>query len=106
MDAETTHLEITIEGTTPPVLVLAGELDPATASTFDAAVDKVLGDGASELVVDMAALTFIDSSGLRSFISAHKRIAPALLRLRRPTPFALQLLSITGLDQQFQIDTE
>ena len=106
MDAETTRLEITVEGTTPPVLVLNGELDPATASTFDAAVDKVLAEGATELVVDMAGLSFIDSSGLRSLISAHKRTEPAPLRLRRPTPFASQLLSITGLEQQFQIDTE
>lgn len=106
MDAETPRLEITFEGGAPPVLVLAGELDPATASTFDAAVDKVLGEGATELVVDMAGLSFIDSSGLRSFISAHKRLEPVPLRLRRPTAFARQLLSITGLDQQFRIDTE
>ncbi len=104
MTADTPRLLVSLEETTPPVLVLTGELDPSTAASLDAAVDQALRTGSSELVIDMAGVSFVDSSGLRSLISAHKRLAPSRLQLRRPTPFALQLLSITGLDDQFTID--
>jgi anti-sigma B factor antagonist len=87
-----------------PVITLEGELDPATAPVLDDAIDQVLSGGATTLVIDMGGLSFVDSSGLRSLISAHKRLAPEPLRLRRPTPFARQLLGITGLDQQFEIE--
>src|SRR4051812_10938852 len=94
----------TVDDSPVPVITLEGELDPATAPVLDDAIDQILAGGATELVIDMAGLSFVDSSGLRSLISAHKRLAPQPLRLRRPTPFALQLLGITGLDQQFEIE--
>ena len=107
MTAEPIRLVATVtslDHTAAPVITLEGELDPATAPVLDQTIDQLLGDGATELVIDMAGLSFVDSSGLRSLISAHKRLAPNPLRLQRPTPFARQLLAITGLDQQFVIE--
>lgn len=103
MAAEPTHLTVTIEQDSPTVIVLVGELDPATAPLLEQAIQDVLDAGATELTVDMAGLTFVDSSGLRALIGLHKQLAPARLRLRQPSPFALQLLSITGLADQFEI---
>jgi anti-anti-sigma factor len=105
MASEATHLVVTTEDGSTPVIVLVGELDPATAPTLDDAVEKALTNGATGLTIDMGGLTFVDSSGLRSLISAHKRLAPEPLRLRNPGSFALQLLAITGLDDQFEIET-
>jgi len=104
MPAEATHLVVTTEDGPTPVLVLAGELDPATAPTLDDAIERALSTGATGLTIDMGGLTFVDSSGLRSLIAVHKRLAPERLHLRNPSAFAMQLLSITGLDDQFEID--
>lgn len=88
----------------PGVLVLAGELDPSTAPVLDAAIDAALARGAATLVINLAGVTFLDSSGLRSLISAHIRLGPEPLRLRGPSASARQLLTITGLDAHFVVE--
>ena len=104
MASESNRFRVVLEGGDPPVLMLSGELDPSSAPTLNAAVDKALAEGSSALVMDLAGLSFIDSAGLRSLLAAHERLAPHALHLRNPTAFALHLLSITGLDQEFHID--
>ncbi len=56
------------------VLALSGKLDATTAKTFE---DKILGlinSGAQRLVVDLALLEYVSSSGLRVFLLAAKRL--------------------------------
>ena len=45
-----------------------GELDLDTASQLDSELEALRGDGAGRLVLDMRALTFMDSTGLRLVI--------------------------------------
>ena len=104
MASESNRFQVVLEGGDPPVLALSGELDPASAPTLDAAVDAALAEGASALVMDLGGLSFIDSAGLRSLLAAHRRLAPQALHVRNPTAFAVHLLSITGLDQEFRLD--
>lgn len=59
-----------------PALTVRGDLDLATAPQFGAAVDDAL-DGAPQLVLDLSATTFLDSSGARSLVRAAKRAAAA-----------------------------
>lgn len=55
---------------TGPVLALAGELDSSTApAAHDAIRQLTLGTG-DQLVVDLAGLTFCDSSGIAALIAA------------------------------------
>jgi anti-anti-sigma factor len=81
------------------VLVLRGELDPHTAPRLRAQIDSAVDDGAHDVVLDLAGLGFIDSSGLRVIISAHKEAGErgGRLVLRSPSPTAKRLLDITGL---------
>ena len=81
------------------VLVLVGELDPHTAPILRAAIDDAVTDNTSSLVLDVAGLQFIDSSGLRVIISAHKVMDEqgGRLVLRAPTDNTRRLLEITGL---------
>jgi len=51
-------------------LVLTGELDLASAPALEGMVAQACADGASELVLDLSRLTFIDSSGLKAILSA------------------------------------
>jgi anti-anti-sigma factor len=59
---------ITIEG--PSILVkLRGEIDMRTAPQLDACLHQLRGP----TVVDCSGLDFIDSTGIRVFIMAHKQ---------------------------------
>jgi anti-sigma B factor antagonist len=51
-------------------LVLAGELDLASAPTLEATTARLCADGASEIVVDLSGLAFIDSTGLRTILGS------------------------------------
>jgi len=79
--------------------VLVGELDPHTAPILRSSVDDAVSDATATLVLDVAGLQFIDSSGLRVIISAHKTMDErgGRLVLRAPTDNTRRLLEITGL---------
>ncbi len=86
-------------------LVLSGELDAHAAQSFDRAVDELAGDGLQALSIDLANVSFIDSSGLRSLIRARKSLVPdARVCLRAPQPGAMRLLEITGLVDEFEFN--
>jgi anti-anti-sigma factor len=56
------------------VVVPTGELDLATAPSLDAALDRAFAAaGTGRVVLDLRELEFIDSSGLRSLLTARRR---------------------------------
>ena len=85
---------------TRTVLRLAGEADLTTR-----ALAEVLGAEAAKrprlLVVDMSALTFIDSAALHEIVRAHRKLRAdgGLLALVSPTPVVARILQLSGLDQ-------
>ncbi|MGZ4682955.1 MAG: STAS domain-containing protein [Acidimicrobiales bacterium] len=87
------------------VLVLVGELDPHTAPTLRSCIDDAVTDATKSLVLDVAGLQFIDSSGLRVIISAHKVMDErgGHLVLRAPTANTRRLLEITGLAEHVDL---
>lgn len=54
------------------VLVLSGHLDLATTPDLDDAIRRVCGTGCPEIVLDLSALTFVDSTGLYSVLNANR----------------------------------
>jgi anti-sigma B factor antagonist len=88
------------------VLVLVGELDPHTAPTLRGHIDREVSDSTATLVLDVAGLLFIDSSGLRVIISAHKEMADrgGQLILRSPSGNTQRLLEITGLADHVAVE--
>jgi anti-sigma B factor antagonist len=76
-------------------LVLAGEIDSYTAPDL---ADRLGADPPIE-VVDVAGVTFIDSSGLRVLVEAHQARAASGSRLvlRSPSAAVQRLLEISGL---------
>ena len=82
-----------------PVVHLAGEVDLATASDcFDAVKAGVNGGGG--VVVDLTAVTFIDSTGLRGLLELQR---VCQVRLVVPVGQARRLMTISGLDKVFEI---
>jgi anti-sigma B factor antagonist len=82
------------------VVTVAGEIDRATAPELDAALQHF--DDAS-VTVDLAAVTFIDSSGLGTLVEAHKRIglAGGRLTVSGSRPNVQKAFEITQLADMF-----
>jgi anti-sigma B factor antagonist len=75
----------------------AGELDMKTAPQLARALEQAQGEGAS-LVLDMAGVTFIDSSGLSVLISAERRARERETRFAvRPGAATGRILAIAGV---------
>lgn len=87
------------------LLVMAGEVDLATSGGFRSHVEKAIDRGARGLVVDLAEVTFIDSTMLRELLRAHHDLAGAggrLVLAAVGAPVA-RLLELTGTDGVFTI---
>jgi anti-anti-sigma factor len=54
------------------LIVLAGELDLASAPLLQAAVADALAQPIRELRLDLGRLTFVDSMGVRAILEAHR----------------------------------
>ena len=86
------------------VVAVAGEIDMATAPELAI----VLDDFAQEsVIVDLSAVTFIDSSGLATLADAHKRMGHAggKLAIDRVQPNVRKLFEITRLTELFRSDS-
>jgi anti-anti-sigma factor len=86
------------------VVALRGELDVADAASVAAAVNAV-AVRARELIVDLAGLEFIDSSGLTALLLARKqaRKAGGDLLLAGPQDQVLRVLAATRLAGVFSV---
>jgi anti-anti-sigma factor len=82
------------------VVAVVGEIDLATAAPLREAVLRLVHQQPRLMVLNLEAVTFIDSSGLRSLVAVHRR-ARALdvkLRLACLPPIPRRTLEITRLD--------
>ncbi len=90
-------LSLSVDRVTDRAYVIAGELDGSTTALFDSAVAPAREAGAA-IVLDLAGVTFIDSSGLRSLIGLGLALEGTGLVLRDPSPLVRHILEIRGLD--------
>lgn len=76
-------------------LVLIGEIDTYTAPELEGSLAGL----PDACVVDLAGVSFIDSSGLRVIVAAHtqRRERGGGLTLRAPSPSVERLLEISGV---------
>ena len=87
------------------IVAIGGELDLATVPELRRSLDDVLGR-ARRVVIDLDALTFVDSSGIGALVSVQKDVA-ALgheLVVRRCSAPVRRVLSITGADSVITIE--
>jgi anti-sigma B factor antagonist len=80
------------------VVGLRGELDLADAAAVAAALAVIIARE-PEIIIDLAGLEFIDSSGVAALARGRKlaRLAGGELRLAAPQPQAQQMLTLTRL---------
>jgi anti-sigma B factor antagonist len=101
------RLTVEVREGDPPTVVLTGEVDPHTTPQLEEALNGLVEGGATAVRIDAAGLAFIDSSGLRVLVDAHRRLGaePSVLVLADVSPTFRRLLEVTGLDQHVTIES-
>lgn len=86
-------------------VALDGELDIASAPLLDAALADVERGGERTLLLDLARVRFMDSTGLRTLLSARRRAEAAgrSLRLANLPPDVERVFEVTGVGRIFDI---
>jgi anti-sigma B factor antagonist len=98
-------LEVQTRQTDGGVTVVAptGRLDVAGAPALKEAINGLTDNGRPRVVIDMEAVSFVDSTGLGSVIAALKQIRnrQGELRLAAPNQQVRVVLELTTLDRVF-----
>ena len=87
------------------LIALTGEFDLHTGPQLERRVLEALGRGASEILVDLSEVTFIDSTTIGILMRARKRLIPLKGRLLLvcSDQNILRLFEITALDRLFEV---
>ena len=85
------------------VLSLAGELDLADAPALREALRGAVERSPRRLVVDLAEVTFVDSTVLGALVEARARIGGEAFALAAPGLEVRRALEVSGLDRHFRV---
>jgi anti-sigma B factor antagonist len=87
------------------VIAVRGEIDIFTAPEFKAHIAEAIDAGHDIVIVDLAAVSFIDSSSLGVLISSHRRLSlrDGRLIIACDVPAVLNTFKITGLDAVLEL---
>lgn len=87
-----------------PRLTLRGELDAHSAPELRARLHALIDEGSGRLIVDLAGVTFLDSTILGLLVGALRRMRESggeLLLVYPPEP-ARRIFAFTGLERVFR----
>jgi anti-anti-sigma factor len=96
-DAEASGVEASV--------LAKGEIDMATAPELDRRLQAAISTRPARIVVDLSAVTFLDSSGINALVRA-KNVGDGFgvdLVLESPNEACQRVLKVTGLDVVFDI---
>lgn len=90
----------------PMVIELAGEIDIANAGNLGDSLCQAIDLTRSGLVVDMTAVSLIDSSGMAMMVRVQHAASRqnCTVTWRAIQPFPAKALAITGLDQLLDME--
>jgi len=89
------------------VIKVGGELDLASAPQLAECLAEPGGDPSKPVVLDLSAVSFIDSSALRALLLAGRQLAEAgrTLQIGPRSEVVTRVLEVTQLDQQTEAFT-
>jgi len=98
LDTDAAEADVTV--------TVAGEIDLDTAGRFRDAALSALTAAPKTLRLDLAGVSFMDSTGLHALMATKRRadLAGVQLVLTRPSPTVARLLDLSGLDRVFERD--
>jgi anti-sigma B factor antagonist len=97
-------IQTTVQGKAA-VIALDGRMDADQAGLFEAECDRVVAQGCTHIIVDLAKLQYVSSMGLRSFLHVAKarQAANGGLALANFRGFVKQVFDVTRLTPLFRI---
>jgi len=99
------RLEVTTKGGAA-VIRVSGELDLATSPALEQELERLAGEDAPLIVVDLAELEFMDSTGLSVLVRAHQRAEESGQRFGviNSSQQVQRLLTLTGVKDRLVLD--
>jgi anti-anti-sigma factor len=97
------ELEVRVEpgaGEREVVVTVVGEIDIATAPGLRDRLRSLVDAGLRDFVVDLVGVSFMDSTGIATFLGLHRRLCEAgggKVTLRGPRASVAKVLELTGL---------
>lgn len=87
------------------IVKVSGEIDVYTAPEFKSAIGQAILSGAKDIIIDLADVDYMDSSGFGSLLGATKRVRPkgGSINLFGCSEAIERMLKITRLDTIFGI---
>ena len=86
------------------VIGVSGRLDSATSDALDAAVRSRIAAGQTRIVLDLSALDYVSSAGLRVFLMAARAVSgKGSLALAAPQPRVQQVFDIAAVGSLVKI---
>ncbi|HVU73276.1 MAG TPA: STAS domain-containing protein [Mycobacteriales bacterium] len=92
--------------TDPIVITPSGEIDLASAPALRESITEALAESASTvLVVDLADVTFMDSSGLTCLAFAHQKMQErdGRVEVHNANSSVRKLITVVGMDQVVEV---
>ena len=98
-------LTIDVRGSNPAVVALSGELDAFTSRQLQHRLDEIIDGGHHDLVIDLGALNFIDSTALGVLVGAQRRARDhdGDVQLQNVTEVAKRVFDVSGLSHVFNV---
>ncbi len=93
---------VTVEGMDGGVrLMVEGDVDIATVPRVQAALEQALASGPGHVMIDLSAVEFVDSSGLRFLLRANQQAQRSgwSLTVGPPAESAMKAFELTGADK-------
>ena len=82
-------------------VALVGEVDISNEAALGVALAEVVGMKPARIVIDLAGVSYLDSSGIRCLLNVAKQAATAgsAMVVCRPVGIVLRVLEICGVDE-------
>lgn len=86
-------------------IIVEGELDLATVEDLEKAIEAVFSSNSDPLVVDLRGSSFMDSTGLKALVMAHRRFDEhgRLFAVAVSGGPVSRLIDLTGVDSSVRI---
>ena len=86
-------------------LALRGELDMSSAPLLKRELDALESHHPKDITLDLAELSFMDVTGLRTILDAARRArrAGSAIVIANPLPHIIRLLELTAIDQTLEV---
>lgn len=86
------------------VVSIGGEIDLSTAPAFEAAIDGALAEEPPVLVIELSAVEFMASAGLRILVATQEKMnKSAQIAVVASSPATSRPIELSGLDKVFSL---